>query len=222
MSVEGYGRIFLPEFLEDDVLRLLAPDIVDDAALGVVDGQNRLYEECREIERQASLTAGEIVTPRAWNTITADDDWPIDRLPAILIMLGGSPEAPLRDEDGIHHDLRRLEIAAVCSAHTYREAKKDAERIGMAIRAVIAQQLSGFSENCAGLKIDTDAPRRIPLRDPERVDTVAAYQVAFAIAVPDAVSDTISVTDPPDDPDEPSPDDPIVDEGAVEFDLTIT
>lgn len=212
MSLDGYGRIFTPAMLEDDVERLLAP------AELVADGVDFLTPLLREVERQNTwLTAGDLVAPESWNTVSAVDDWPTDRLPAVVTINGGSDADPERDEDGIYHELWVLHVMIVVSASKLRDATRLAGAYAAALRAAVTQNLASYSDNVAGVLAGRIDPRPLPLRDPTRVDTVAAGLVAFRVVVPNVLTDIVSVMAPPEDPDVPAPDDPLVDVGAVEI-----
>jgi hypothetical protein len=211
---QPYGRIWTPLMLEDDVLRLLAPDSIID------DGLNWLAHLVYEAERQSGLTPGELPVPVSWNTVSAADDWPIGSLPAVLIMAGASDGEPNREFDGTYTEAVRLEVAIVDSARTLFDARRNAGIYATAARAALSQQLGeNNSSGVLGIIAGQFDPRPLPVRDAARKDTVAAGLVACHVVIGNTLTDTVSIRQPPTNPGDPIPTDPDVAVGGTGFDV---
>lgn len=203
-----HGRVFVPSMLEDDVLRLLAPaDVIDG-------GQNWLMTLVCDVKQQAGLDAdADLPYPAAWNTVTAVDDWPVGRLPAVLIIAGGSTEDPERQHDGSYLEPVALEVAIVDSASTLWEAKRNAGIYAASARAAIAQHLLDLPDptaDVAGVLARRFDPRPLSTRDPDRKDTVAAGLVACDVVINNSLTDIVGLTEPPDNPCDPIEEGPTV------------
>jgi hypothetical protein len=215
MPADGYGHIFVAEQLEDDIERLLAPSSV------VSGGLDWMTAMLGEIERQTGRTDGDLILPRSWNTVSAADDWPSDRLPAVVIAAPGSNGDGIRDEDGTYTELWNVAVTIVVAARTKRVARRLAGAYAAAVRAAILQQLSSHSDNVEGVLAGQYVADALPTRDPERSDTIAAGQVTFRIVVPDVVTDTVSTVTPPTPVDDPAPDDVTVMTGGSQVTTTL-
>lgn len=215
MPAEGYGHIFVPEQLEDDIERLLAP------ANKVDGGLNWLAALLSEVERQTGRSSGDLRLPRSWNTVSGADNWPTERLPAVVIAAPGSDGNPERDEDGVYTELWTVAVTVIVAARTTRLARRTAGAYAAAVRAAVVQQLAGSSDNVLGVLAGQYVANPLPTIGREENDTVAAGQVLFHIVVPDVVTDTISLIEPPAPVTDPAPDDLTVAVGGARVTTTI-
>lgn len=207
-----HGRVFVPSMLEEDVLRLLAPDTIVDG------GQNWLMHLVADVEQQAGLDLGTLPEPKSWNKITAVDDWPLGRLPAVLIITGGSEGDPERQADGSYIEPVGLQIAVVDSARTFWEAHRNAGIYAASARAALVQHLLDLPDpaaNVQGILAGRVDRRPMAVRDPDRADTVAAGLVACRVMIDNTLSDLVDLTEPYGDPGDPVPDLPTVDPDGI-------
>lgn len=207
---QPYGPIWTPLRLEDDVKRLLAPATIIDSGL------NWLAHYVYSAEQQSGLTPGELPVPVSWNEVSAVDDWPLGRLPAVLIMVGPGDGEPERDMDGLYNEPVRLEVAVVDSANTIFEARRNAGIYATAVRAALVQQLGDHNASgVLGVLAGQFDPRPLPLRNPQRKDTVAAGLVACHVVLANTLTDEVSIRTPPASPGDPVSTDPEVATGGT-------
>lgn len=204
-----YGRVFVPSMLNDDVSRCLAPDTIID------DGRDWLMFYVRDVEAQAGLAVGTLPEPKSWNEVSAADDWPIGRLPAVLIIAGRSDADPERDGEGMHSEPVAFQVVMVTSARTYWEAAKDAGIYAMSARTAIAQRLleTDTVSNISGMHLGQFDPRPLSVRDPNRTDTIASCAFTCHAWIADSFTDTplFAFEDRPENPGDPVGDAPLVD-----------
>lgn len=195
----SYGTLFSPAWLENSVLELLR--LWMPAYLGELERQQDRDEHLPGIA--------------SWG---ADSDlvrWPEQTPPAVMVASPGLIAPPVRDEDGIYRGTYGLEVGVLVASISKAPARRLAGDYGAAVIGALLQQSLG--EPVDGVKWVGQAIDELPQN---KSRSLAAVTNEFHVEIEDLVTDLDGPAEPPDDPYEPSPDDPEVDEGAVDVTLT--
>lgn len=165
-----------------------------------------------EVERQASIEARKLPAPRSYSTVNEFRKWPEEQIPAVVVVSPGLATSGIMVEGNGQVNATFLAgIAVVVSAKDKASTNMLAKSYAAAIRTLILQHpsLGGFSRGVTLLDESyNDGP-------PEDERTLGAAQVQFEVEVPDVSWSKGGLTAPPDDPYDPDPTFPTVDETDV-------
>lgn len=187
--------LVMPEMLEDDIENLLRPPDDDNP-----DRLGFLPLHLGRVEQATGRAPESLELPDSWNTVSALDDWPVDRLPAVVIVAQGTDQDPIRNGDGTFSAWYGITLAFVVSSAEYWYARRLAGAYAMAGVEALLWHLQRESPRISDVKWGGITPGKLPVRNRQRTDTVAAGQTAFLVLVENIINDVALIREAPEDP----------------------
>lgn len=170
-----------------------------------------------EAERQTGRPAGSLPRVRTWTTAPEFEKWPEDQLPCVLLISPGLAEPPKPDGGGTYRAQFSLGLACVVSTAHMDDTADLAKLYCAVLRACLLQHqsLEGFAAGVTWLDENYDDLPSIDTR------SLGAGQAIFAVEV-DGISTRWNGpvspdSDPPANGTDPIPDDPTVQDVAVDI-----
>lgn len=196
MSVEVFGHIVTSAHVEAAVIDAL-----------------QTWEETylAEIERQSGLDPHTLPKIRSWTTSRELRKWPEDQLPAVVVVSPGTVDRTHKSSDHIAAKWL-LGLAIVCSGRTQEETNQLAKFYAGAFRAALLQNpsLGGLAR---GVTWQSERNNEV---GSESERSIASCQAIFEVDIDQSVgTERYGMTEPPDDPYDPDPTWPTVEETEV-------
>lgn len=120
--------------------RIVSDDTVEDAVIATL--RKWLPTMLSEVERQRNLQQGYHERPQDYTSRTEFDKWPEEQLPLVIVVCPGISDDPVKEGRGIYRAKYDVGIVVVVSSIDKDSTRRIAQRMGAAVRAVLAKKSS--------------------------------------------------------------------------------